>query len=132
MSNKGGFTLVELILVMVIIGILAGAVTLNFSGYVTDANKARVQQDLTAIESAIEIYAIRNNDQYPKALEDLMSGERKYLKELKPDPWDNPYVYDVPGKNGRPFELYSRGEDGQPGTADDISLYGDQATQPDE
>ena len=120
--NEGGFTLIELILVMVIIGILAGAVTLNFSGYIGDANKARAQSDLKAIESALELYAIRNNDNYPKSLNDLVSGERRYLKDLKDDPWGNAYVYRTPGSDGKPYELSSMGKDGQAGTEDDVTL----------
>ncbi len=123
-GNQGGFTLIELILVMVIIGILAGAVSLNLSGRVTDANKARVQNDLKIFETAIDMYALEHNDKYPKTLEDLVNGDRQYVKEMKNDPWGHPYNFKVPGQNRRPYDLYSNGADEQPGTADDISIYG--------
>jgi general secretion pathway protein G len=127
-ANNSGFTLIELILVMVIIGILAGAVSLNLSGRVTDANKARVQSDLKVYETAIDMYAIEHNDNYPKTLSELNSGERTYVKEVKNDPWGNPYQLKVPGAGGRPYDLFSTGKDGQPGTEDDITLYGEEDT----
>lgn len=123
MRNNGGFTLIELILVMVIIGILAGAVTLNLSGRVGDAQTARVQSDLKVYESAIAMYALDNNDDYPRALDDLVGGKRDYVTELKKDPWGNDYVFKAPGRSGKPYDLFSRGKDGQAGTEDDISIW---------
>jgi len=125
LKNEGGFTLIELILVMVIIGILAGAVSLNISGRVTDANVARVQSDLRVYQTAIDLFQLDNNDQLPKSINDLVGGKRNYVKEIKPDPWGNPYQFQAPGKNKRPYELFSAGPDGQAGTEDDISVWSD-------
>ncbi len=122
-GNSSGFTLIELILVMVIIGILAGAVSLNLSGRTQDAMIARVQSDLKVYETAIDLYAMDHNDKFPKALGDLTGGKRDYVKEIKNDPWGNPYIFRVPGKNRKPYDLYSRGPDEQAETADDISVW---------
>ncbi len=122
-SNEGGFTLIELILVMVIIGILSGAVSLNISGRVTDANIARVQSDLRVYQTAIDLFQLDNNDQLPRSLNDLVGGRRNYVNEVKDDPWGNPYHYRAPGRNNRKYDLFSAGPDGQPGTDDDISVW---------
>ncbi len=122
MTRNSGFTLIELILVTVIIGILAGAIVVNYGGYVTDAKIGRAKSDITNLISQIQTYAIEHNDQYPSSLDELASGERKYVRELKPDPWGNPYVYQ-PGTNPKKmdFELYSAGPDGSPGSGDDVT-----------
>ncbi len=121
--KNGGFTLVELILVTVIIGILAGAVVMNYGGFVTDAKIGRAKQDIANLTSVIQTYAIEHNDQYPRALEDLVNdSKRKYIKELKNDPWGNPYVYKA-GSNPKKmdFEIFSCGPDGASGSADDVT-----------
>ncbi len=121
--KESGFTLVELILVTVIIGILAGAVVMNYGGFVQDAKIGRAKQDVANLISAVQTYAVEHNDQYPKALEDLVTdAKRKYLRELKKDPWGNAYVYKA-GTNPKKmdFEIFSAGIDGAPGTADDVT-----------
>lgn len=121
MTANGGFTLIELILVTVIIGILAGMVTLSFTGRAEEARVKAAQGDVATYESAIELFALDHNDQYPDTLSDLMSGKRKYLRDLKPDPWNNEYIYRHPGKyHADSFDLYSGGPDGIPDTADDV------------
>lgn len=120
--NRNGFTLIELILVMVILGILAGAVVINVSGRTTEARITRAKHDLNVYSQAIETYALENNDQFPKSLNDLVGGKRDYVRDIKKDPWGNPYVYRVPGKTKK-YDLFSRGPDKQEGTADDISVW---------
>ncbi|MCL4218950.1 MAG: type II secretion system GspH family protein, partial [Candidatus Hydrogenedentes bacterium] len=71
MNRNGGFTLVELLLVMVIIGILAGAVVISVSGRSTEARIARAKQDLSTFQRAVETYALEHNDKYPKSLSEL-------------------------------------------------------------
>jgi general secretion pathway protein G len=122
MKNNSGFTLIELILVTVIIGILAGAVVVNYGGYVSDAKIGRAKKDIVNLISVIQTYAVEHNDTYPASLEDLVSGDRKYIRELRNDPWGNPYVYKQ-GHNPKimDFELYSAGPDGVPGSEDDVT-----------
>lgn len=124
MRGNSGFTLIELILVTVIIGILAGAVALNVRGRVTEAGKARAAGDIKTYETAIDTYALDHQDKLPKSLGDLVNGDRKYVKLLKKDPWGNEYVYTNPGKyNKGDYDLFSKGPDGVAGNADDINNW---------
>lgn len=125
MNAKSGFTLIELILVTLILGILAGMVTVNYVGRGEDARISRVKSDIVNLEQAIDLYAIDNNDQYPDSLEELAGGEREYLRRGVPqDPWGNDYVYENPGSNNpNRYDLYSLGPDETAGTEDDISNW---------
>lgn len=125
MRENSGFTLIELILVTVIIGILAGAVTMTFQGRTEQTRVARARSDIVAYQDAVELYAIDNNDDYPKKLSDLMGGKRNYLRKLQKDPWNRDYVYTVPGKSGRPYDISSLGKDGAAGTSDDVTSWSD-------
>lgn len=129
MRESGGFTLIELILVTVIIGILAGMVVMNYGGYTTQARIKAAQGDLATYQNAIDLYALNNNDTYPKSLKELMSGKRNYLREYKKDPWGNDYVYVRPGKHRKDsYDIFSRGPDGQAGTPDDITSWAGDTT----
>lgn len=118
MNNNGGFTLIELILVTVIIGILAGMVTLTFTGRAEEARKRAAKGDIANYTTAIDLYALDHNDKLPSSLDDLVGGKRKYVRELNTDPWGNRYVYQVQGND---YKIYSAGPDGQGGTADDVT-----------
>ena len=118
MSNNGGFTLIELILVTVIIAILMGMVTLNVSGRAEDARIKAAKGDIATYGTAIQMYALDHNDKYPKSINDLYGGKRDYVNEIKNDPWGNPYELEVTGKR---FRVISRGPDGQKGTGDDVT-----------
>ncbi len=121
MQGNSGFTLIELILVTVIIGILAGAVALNVRGRVSETMTTRAQADIATYETAIDSYALDNHDKLPKSLKDLMGGKRDYIKKYVKDPWGNDYIYRAPGRhNKRGYDLFSRGPDGIEGNADDI------------
>ena len=119
-----GFTLLELLVVVVIIGLLAGIVAPRYFGQVgkSEVNVARAQLD--ALEKALDQYRL-DVGRYPstelglKALVERPASEPKwsgpYLrKDVPPDPWGRPYVYKVPGEKGE-FDLLSYGKDGQPG-----------------
>ncbi len=123
MRPNGGFTLIELILVTVIIGILAGMVALNLSGRVQDTQIKAAKGDIATYNSAIDLYALDNNDTFPKALDELVTGKRKYVKEVRNDPWGNPYVYKVTtgGSGGGSYDIFSAGADGTPNTEDDVT-----------
>jgi len=124
LRDEGGFTLVELILVTVIIAVLAGMVALNFRGASADAKIRAALGDIQTYQTAIDLYALDNNDQFPQRLEDLVSGDKKYLRELNRDPWGNPYVYTVPGQHHRDsYDVFSMGPDGQRGTEDDVAPW---------
>lgn len=119
MKGQQGFTLIELILVTVIIGILAGAVVLNFSGRSEEARVGRARADIVAYQQAVDMYAIDNNDKYPASLNDLMGGKRKYLRGgVKKDPWGNDYRYEAKGGD---YTIYSAGPDGIANNGDDVT-----------
>ena len=118
---EGGFTLIELILVTVILAILAGMVTLSLRGTSQDAKRRTALADIKSYGTALDMFALDHNDNYPKALSELVSGSKKYIKELNKDPWGNDWVYLMPGERyPDSFDMFSMGPDGQRGTADDV------------
>jgi general secretion pathway protein G len=119
-----GFTLLELLVVVVIIGLLAGFVAPRYFGQVgkSEVNVAKAQLD--ALEKALDQYRL-DTGRYPsaelglKALVERPPSESKwngpYLRKAIPlDPWGKPYVYRIPGEKSE-FDLVSYGKDGQPG-----------------
>jgi len=123
--ETGGFTLIELILVTVIISILAAMVVPNFTGVSDDAREAATKGDMVVIGNALDRYEIYYGS-YPKSLNELLSAKRPLLKEDKVpvDHWDNPYLYSFPGRHNKDtFDLVSRGRDGIQGTEDDLSNW---------
>ena len=131
-----GFTLVELIAVMIIIGLLAGGATLAITGQV---KKARQQAAKTAISEYGNILTTFHLDCgfYPSSLEGLIHKEslgrrcKNYTKggyvkgkEIKDDPWDNPYNYVTPGVHDPDgYDLWSAGPDDEEGTSDDLTSW---------
>ena len=119
--NKG-FTLIELILVTVIIGILAGMVVTTYGGRVREAQIRAAKGDIMSYLNAVDLYALDNNDKYPQTLEDLVTGSRRYVREIRPDPWGNPYIYRPPSDPKKAdYVLFSAGPDGIPGNEDDVT-----------
>jgi general secretion pathway protein G len=118
MSNKSGFTLIELILVVVILGILAGAVVPVFQGRSEQARIGRAKTDIATYGTQVDLYALDHNDKYPDSLNDLVSGKKKYVQQVMKDPWNNDYIYK---NNGSSYEISSAGPDGSPGNADDVT-----------
>lgn len=115
MSEKSGFTLIELILVTVIIAILAGSVTVVFRGRTEQARFSRAMYDIQSYFSAVDLYALDHNDEFPDKLDDLQG---RYVRKVKKDPWGNPYIYE---KSKATYNVYSSGPDGQKGTPDDVT-----------
>ena len=119
-----GFTLLELLVVMVIIGLLAGFVGPRYFAQVGKSEVKVAQAQIVALEKSLDQYRL-DTGHYPTteqglaALSAAPSNEPKwdgpYLKKkVPPDPWGNPYLYKIPGERGE-FDLYSYGKDGQPG-----------------
>ncbi|HOD95249.1 MAG TPA: type II secretion system protein GspG [Candidatus Hydrogenedentes bacterium] len=122
MKTNSGFTLIELILVTVIIGILAGMVVANYSGRIRETQIRAAKGDISTLSTQVDLYALDNNDSYPKTLEDLITGKRRYVRELQPDPWGNPYYYAPPTDILKAdYKIYSAGPDGVPGNEDDVT-----------
>lgn len=139
MKNAGesGFTLIELMVVIVILGILAGFVVPNFWGTTDEAKVMRAKADIVSIETALKMYKLHNGV-FPTTEEGLMALIERpaSAKNFKPggyldkakvpkDPWGNPYVYISPGTRGD-FEIISYGADGVPngeGINEDINNW---------
>lgn len=122
MNNNGGFTLIELILVTVIIGILAGMVVTTYGGRVRETQIRAAKGDIASYSNAIDLYALDHNDSYPRALAELVNGDRKYVRELRNDPWGNAYIY-KPGTDTKKvdYKVYSAGPDAIPDNDDDVT-----------
>ena len=129
MSNnrKNGFTLVELMLVVIIIGTLVAMVMPRLAGRTEQAKRAAAKADIEAnIASALDLYEIDNGN-YPDSLDILTEkkdGKGPYLKKKAIDPWGHPYKYVYPGAHGD-YDLYSFGKDGvdNSGEGDDITNW---------
>ena len=112
---EAGFTLVELMVVIVIIGLLATVVIINVLPATDKAAVTKAKADVATLEQGIEMYRL-NKLRYPSGTEGLQAiSAEGYVKRLPKDPWGNPYVYAAPGRNGRQFEIYSYGADGREG-----------------
>lgn len=120
--GRAGFTLIEILLVVVIIGLLATVVTVSIPRNLEKARRNKAAADIQAISVAVQAYYM-DEGKYPGSLEALTTGEEPYLEKLPLDPWGNPYVYAYPGSH-KPlkFDLYSYGPDGVP-SDDDIANW---------
>lgn len=124
-SKKKGFTLLELLVVMVIIGLLASYVAPRFFMQVGKSEIKATRAQMDAFGKALDTYRLDtgrypNSTQGLKALVERPDAEPKwsgpYLqKSVPPDPWGQPYIYKSPGTSGRDYDLTSLGKDGQPG-----------------
>ena len=112
--SEDGFTLVEMMVVLVIIGLLATVVIINVMPATDRAARTRVQADLSTLEQGIEMYRLENM-RYPTTEEGLAALTPNYIRRLPNDPWNSPYVYVSPGPNGAPFRIASFGADKREG-----------------
>lgn len=122
-----GFTLIELMVVIVIIGLLATVVTLNVLPSQDRAMAEKARADVALLDQAVESYRLENlvyprNEDGLQALLKAPAGLARperyrqggYIRRLPDDPWGNPYQYAYPGRSGR-FDIYSLGADGAAG-----------------
>jgi general secretion pathway protein G len=135
MKKTQGFTLLEVMVVIVILGILASMVVPNLLGSQDRANMQKAVSDVTALETSLSLYKMDNYD-YPsteQGLEALVDQtdiepeprrfpEDGYIKRLPKDPWGNEYVLLNPGEQGK-MDIFSVGPDGEAGTEDDIGNW---------
>jgi general secretion pathway protein G len=129
-KKSRGFTLIELMVVIVILGILAGLVLPRFMGRTEEAKKTKARLQIENLEGALKLYKL-DTGTYPtteQGLEALVQKpstgavpknwrEGGYLEKMKvpEDPWGRPYVYMSPGIKNRDFDLKSLGADGEEG-----------------
>jgi general secretion pathway protein G len=122
-----GFTLIEIMVVVVIIGLLAAVILPNVFGNVKKAQITKAKADIRAIEAGLTMYRL-DNFKYPSGelgLQALVQRpndptvrhwrEGGYVQRVPPDPWGNPYQYVFPGTRGMEYDLYSFGADSQEG-----------------
>lgn len=130
--RQSGFTLLEIMVVVVIIGLLAAVVVPKFLTNVDDARVSKAKQDIQALETALTMYKL-DNYVYPTTDQGLKSLVEKpdatvaphwrtggYLQSphVNKDPWGRDYLYVTPGTHGTDYDLFSLGADGQPGGDD--------------
>lgn len=132
-KHSRGFTLIEIMVVMVILGLLVAIVAPNIMGRSDQAKVTVAETQLSNIANALDLYRL-DNSHYPSTQQGLEALVAKptgspepnnwnpdgYLKSVPQDPWGGQYQYVSPGTEG-PYDLYSFGSDGQPGGEDDAA-----------
>jgi general secretion pathway protein G len=123
-KREEGFTLVELMVVIVIIGLLATVVVINVMPAQDTARMRKAEADIATLEQGVEMYRL-NRMNYPAGDAGLQALVTEgFIKRLPDDPWGNPYRYAAPGREGRSFDIYSYGADGQEGGEGDDADIG--------
>lgn len=130
-QREGGFTLLEMMVVVMIIGLLAAMVVPNLMSNKGKADQKKTVADIVALESALDMFSL-DHDRYPtedEGLQALLSGGDRlaagYIKRLPRDPWGQEYLYRNPGMHGT-VDLYTLGQDkkdGGEGLAADIGNW---------
>jgi general secretion pathway protein G len=126
-ARHRGFTLIEIMVVVVIIGLLAAVIVPQVVDKVDQARVAKAKQDITSLETALTMYRL-DNSKYPTTDQGLTALTTQptdpnirhwrpggYIKRISKDPWGNDYQYVYPGTHGGEYDLYSLGADNQPG-----------------
>jgi len=134
-KKKSAFTLVELMLVVIIIGVLIAMVAPRLAGRSEQAKIAAARADIQAnLASALDMYEI-DNAGYPEKLDDLVvkpanasNWKGPYLKRKPIDPWGNPYVYKYPGAHGD-YDLMSYGRSGTEGGGNEICSWDEETAK---
>ena len=126
-QRQNGFTLVEIMVVVVILAVLGALVVPKLIENVDKARVTRAQADIRAIQTALDLYRL-DNFKYPTTEQGLQALVKQpadatltnyraegYLPAVPKDPWNNPYQYASPGPDGKSYEVLSFGRDGKPG-----------------
>jgi general secretion pathway protein G len=125
--RAGGFTLIEIMVVVIIIGLLAAVIVPQIMSRVDEARVTKAKQDIQSLETALTMFRL-DNSKYPTTEQGLPALVAQptdpsirhwrpggYLQRISKDPWGNDYQYAYPGSHGTEYDLYSLGADGAPG-----------------
>ena len=130
-QRRRAFTLIEILVVVVIISILAAVVVPNVLSRIGDAKGSAAISDIKSFDGTIDQFKL-DTGAIPPTLDALVTNpgiakwNGPYLKgqsSIPMDPWGHPYIYKIPGDNGREYDIISAGPNGQPGDADDIKSW---------
>jgi general secretion pathway protein G len=126
-NRQSGFTLIEIMVVVVILAVLGALVVPKILENVDKARVTRAQSDIRAIQTALDLYRL-DNFKYPTTEQGLQALVKQpndptitnyrsggYLPSLPKDPWNNLYIYVSPGADGRDYEITTYGRDGKQG-----------------
>ncbi len=124
--RSSGFTLIEVMVVVIILGILAATIIPQFVGTTLDAKIKKAQADIATLQQQLEVFNLHmerypTNEEGLKALitrpTDGKNWRGPYIMQLRNDPWNNAYAYRAPGTRSasKAYDLWSRGADGQDG-----------------
>ena len=121
-----GFTLIEIMVVVIIIGLLAAAIVPEVISKVDEAKESKAKEDIQSLETALTEYRL-DNSVYPSSDDGLQALIKQpndpsvthwhgpYIQRLSSDPWGHAYQYVYPGTHGQPYDLFTLGADNQPG-----------------
>ncbi|MDC0598267.1 type II secretion system major pseudopilin GspG [Gammaproteobacteria bacterium] len=123
-KNIQGFTLIEIMVVVVVIALLGAMIAPTLFSKVQQAEETRIAQDIRTIESALKFYRL-DNYRYPSQTEGLTALHDKpanadrwngpYLEDMPEDPWGVPYQYRYPGTHGKDIDVFTYGANNQEG-----------------
>ncbi len=121
-SVRRAFSLLELVLVMVIIGLLAAVAAYNLVGQAQQARIDTSKQSIKVIEQALKSYNFHNGA-FPTSTQGLGALVPKYLEKMPLDGWKRPFTYLSPGPGGQEYVIVSAGKDGIPDNEDDVRSW---------
>lgn len=136
MKKNKGFSLLEIMVVIVIMGLLAAMVVPNVMGSLDEANITKVKTDIRELEKALKMYNM-DVKRYPTTDQGLQALVEKptsapvpkkyrsdgYIEKLTEDSWGSAYYYKMPSDHGSKYDVFSAGPDGEVGTCDDIGNW---------
>lgn len=116
------FTLLELMLVLVILGVLATVAAIAVTGQADTARENATKTSMQTVERSLQAFYLQTGA-YPTTADGLAPLVPRFLEKEPLDGWKRAFVYFHPGQQGRPYEIISKGKDGEYGTADDIRSW---------